>query len=389
LPDLKPFSVDPILLGRFADFQLSMPAAAIGTAMVTGLAVTWSAVSADLFYWSARPRSLWNDVWQFISRRSPRGLDQSVPYLRDYPSIVLTFTIVTSLCLVYGLYRGASTLHSDLEASGCVNYDEAGRAELTKRIDAMNKRLQTWGKVSPLVFVGSIAFTLMTNLTVKSNLFGFLGGPRPYEHWWASIYPLRAGGVVWVLCGGIGIYMVYVEAVLGLTYLNFLRGLRHSGHYQFRANMLNPDGFFGWYRLRQLITNMQAGAVCTLLSAWAFSYFLEPAVGTIATIVILSIFIGIVTYVYFGVNANFRRQVKRDKRAQADAVGREIAELDGRTDPESLLKLLVAYRQLDYIAQIPSAPIRQRWLLAGALSLLGTLTAVVIPLIQYFSSIKL
>ncbi|MEN3610746.1 hypothetical protein AAH979_14465 [Plantactinospora sp. ZYX-F-223] len=382
IPDLRPFVVEPLILARLDGAAAGNLTVALCTAALTALAAIWSAAASGLFLRSKDADALWNDIWLFALRNESNGVDTSVPYLRDYPSIILTFTIAASVPLVYALYRGAASLHSEMEASGCVKYDEAGRRKLTEAVEAVNLRLRRWGKFSPLAFAVALAFTTLTNLALQSGLFGFLA-PGLYDEWWASLQPLRPGGVVWILFGAIGIYMVYAEAVVGLTYVSFLKRLHND--YQFRANMLNPDGFFGWLRLRQLITNMQAGALCTLLSAWALSFFLEPATGTIATVVLLSVFIGVVGYVFFAVNINFRRQVRRDKEAQTREVAEEIKKNAGRTDTEGLLLLLVAYQRLEYIAKIPSTPIRQRWLVAGALSILGPISAISIQVVKYFS----
>jgi hypothetical protein len=385
IPDLKPFAVDPLLLKPLNDAGAS---AFLVTLLVTGvtvLSLVWTAAAAKLLLWPAGSRTVGQDISLFIFRRPSGDESETVPYLRDYPSLVLTFTIVSAVCLVYSLFRGAAKLHSDLDASGAIKYDdEAARLDLAKRVREVNESLARWGKFSPLALAASIGFVLLVNISMQGGLFSFLGSDL-YPHWWAAVSPLRPGGVVWVLFGGIGIYMVYVEAVLGLTYVNFLRRLRGTGDYKFKANMLNPDGFFGFRRLRSLITNMQAGAMCTLLSAWSFSFFLEPAAGLVPTIVVLAIFIGVVTYVYLAVNSNFRRQVRNDKRAQAEEVAEEIARYSHAADEIGLLRMLVAYRRLELIAKIPSTPIRQSWLLAGTLSLIGTVAAVVAPLLQYFT----
>ncbi|WP_155370751.1 hypothetical protein [Catellatospora vulcania] len=407
LPDLQPFNIDPVLLGplRGARARPQWISAAVPV-LIFGL-VVWAAAAGDLLFWRVTPQALWADVWNFIAHR-PSAEAATVPLLRDYPSIVLTCTIAAAVALVYHLYGDAAKLHSDLEKSGCVTVKDANRAELTQMINEVNERLSRWGRFSPLAFVLALILMVLVNLSMQAELFAFLG-PGLYQHWWASLTPLRPGGIVWVVFGGIGIYMVYVEAVLGLTYVSFLRRLHRQQKYDFTANPLNPDGFFGWSRLRQVITNLQAGLVCTLLSAWTFSFFLLPSVGTVATVVVLLIFVGIVVYVYFSVETNFRRQVNESKNEQALQVGARIsrqlaaveqrfdvrAPLDGvprqpgRDDPhlrdtDRLLLLLVSYRQLEYISMIPNTPIRQKWLIAGVLSLLGTLSAIVIPLLEYF-----
>lgn len=405
LPDLKPYNVDPILLGRLAAMKVRPSYVWLAAIVVIAGSIIWSALASDLFFWSAGQSTLWQDIWSFVLHKSLDDTGQSVPYLRDYPSLVLTVTVISAIGLVYTLYGDAARLHSDLEESGCVTYKDANLADLIKRINDVNATLNKWGKFSILALPLAWLFMFMVNLTMQTDLFAFLS-PGLYQNWWASLVPLRPGGVVWVFAGGLGIYMVYVEAVLGLTYVRFLRRLHKDGKYEFNANPRNPDGFFGWSRLRRVITNLQAGAVCTMISAWTFSFFLQPAVGIIMTIALLAVFVSIVMYVYFSVTTNFRRQVGQSKARQANEVGNRLAHhlrladqrfdhetqppgprpvpADGITDNERLLYLLVSYRQLEHISMIPSAPVRQKWLVPGLLSLLGTLSAIVIPILQYF-----
>jgi hypothetical protein len=385
VPQLKPFAVDPLFMGPLNTANISTTAVTMGMAGLMVFAVLASAASARLL---ARPAEvpLWRDVWLFVTRDLATEPGHTMPLLRDYPSIVLTCTVVAAVSLVYGLYRIAARFHGEMEATGSITYNDAGAMALTEAVQRLNRTYERWGKVSPFAFALALAFMVATNLGLRSGLFSFLG-PDLYQHWWASLYPFRLGGLVWVVFGAIGIYAVYAEAVLGVTYVSFLRKLRP--HYQFRANLLNIDGFFGWQALREVFTNLQLGALCTLLSSWAFSFFLETALGGVGMTAVISVFIGVVTYVYFSVNMSFRRQVQRDKKAQAEQVAREIAALSGRTDAEGLLALLVAYRRLDYIAQIPSTPIRQRWFLAGALSLLGSFSATVAELLPYLAFIHI
>lgn len=398
LPNLKPFNIDPVFFlllykagVKARWFSFCAPMFIMGT-------VAWTAAASDLLVWPASADDLWSDVWLFVTHQ-PSTATQAMPLLRDYPSLVLTFTVSAAVILVYSLYWNAAKLHRDLEQSDCVTYDESNRAELIQSIEGVNARLRRWGYLSPIALGLAMLFMVIVNMSMKTRLFSFLG-PDLYQNWWASLLPLRPGGVVWVIFGGIGIYMVYIEAVLGLTYVSFLRELHRKKKYTFNANPLNPDGFFGWYRLRQIVTNLQAGVVVSLLSAWTFSYFLQPAVGIVATVIVLLIFIGIVLFVYFSVNSGFRHQVIESKRRQTLEVGDLIKQnteaveksFQGQprtpgvpTDEERLLYLLVAYRRLEHISQIPSTPIRQRWLVAGVLSLLGTVSAIVIPLVQVFA----
>jgi hypothetical protein len=384
IPDLQPFLVDPIILGRLRRANVGPLAFAAMTAVGTVIAVSWSASISNLFYRPAGSVGLWGDVWSFVFRHKADGPQQSIPYLRDYPSIVLTITIATSLCLVYALYCAAAVLHSDMASAGCVRYNDAGRVALTNAVNDVNVKFGRWGRFSPVVLFLSFVCAVLLNLRLRSDLFAFLGSKGLYQNWWASLHPLRPGGIIWVLFGTLGIYMVYAESVLGLAYVKFLRKCR--GDYNFRANMLNPDGLFGWSRLRQIMSNLEAGVLCTLLSAWAISFFLQPAAGSVVTVAVLAVFVGMVSYVFIEVNLNFRRQVRQDKNAQRTEIGQEIADSNAGSEVKDLLRILVAYQRLELVSRIPSTPIRQRWLVAGALSVIGPLSAIAVQLIKYFTT---
>jgi len=383
VPDLEPFLADPIFLARLHRLKVPVGTLAIVSIVVVIIAVSWTSSISNLFFDSLTPAGLGNEIWSYVVRGNDGRQTQVIPYLRDYPSIVLTVTIVTSVCLVYGLYLNASLLHSDMAAAGCVKYSEAGRHALIAAVTDVNTKLSRFGRAAPIVLLVAAAFSLLVNLRLQGSLFQFLSGGDLYSQWWASLDPVRPGGVAWVILGAIGIYMVYVEAVLGLLYVGFLRKCR--GDYQFRANMVNPDGFYGWTRLRRLISNMQAGVLCTLLSSWAMSFFLQPAVGSVITAMVLVVFGGVVMYVFIEVNLNFRRQVREDKNLQRAEIGNELARQGALDDVPSLLRTLVAYQRLELTSKIPTTPIRQRWLVAGALSVVGPICAIILQLVKYFA----
>lgn len=384
IPDLQPFSIDPLILGRIDRLGLRPPIFTAITVVVVTIFVSWLTAISNLFYRTPTLPPIGQDLLLFVFRQSGTARDGSVPFLRDYPSIILIITVTTSICLVYGLFQSAAELHSDMKKSGCVKYTANGRDALTKAIDEVNARLARQGRFAPIALTLSVVFVVTVNFRLQSSLFGFLRSGHLYNDWWASLHPLRPGGILWVVLGAIGIYVVYSEAVLGLNYVRFLK--KCKGDYQFKANMLNPDGLYGWARLRKIVSNLEIGVVSTLLSAWAMSFFLQPAIGSVITAAVLVLFVGIVMYVFIQVTVNFRRQVREDKKSQRLEIEADIiASSSANSDATSLLRVLVSYQRLDLVSKIPSTPIRQRWLVAGALSIIGPLSAIVVQLIKYFT----
>jgi len=297
--------------------------------------------------------------------------------------MLLTVSIASSVYLVYAIYRHAAVLHSDMEKADCIRMTREGHAALAKTIDEINAKFAQWGKFAPIAAILSLAASTVLDFRLDGRLFNFLGAGDLYTHWWASLHPFRAGGLIWILFGALGIYMVYAESVLGLMYVRFLKNCRND--YQFRANMLNPDGLFGWSRIRLIVSNLEAGVFCTLLTSWALSFYLQPALGGVLSVAVLGLFNGIVLYVFLSVTWNFRRQVRANKDVQRAEIGRQITENVGGSDMISLMRTLVAYKQLELVSSIPSVPIRPRWLLVGAVTVLIPLTALIIQMLSYFS----
>ena len=382
VPNIQPFAIEPIILARLNRANISPGIVGIVVGIVSILTVTWTALISNLFYTTSTSKSWWHNLWSFLLRNPATVHSKSVPYLGDYPSVNLTVTIALSVYLVYALFCAASVLHSDMASAGCIRSTEAGRQALTEAVNATNVKFRQRGRFGPLAFILSLAATTILNFRLEGRLFAFLGEGDLYKNWWASLHPVRPGGVIWVLSGTIGVYMVYAESVLGLTYVRFLRSCRND--YRFRANMLNPDGLFGWTRIRQIVSNLEAGVLCTLLSAWALSFYLQPALGSVITVVVLLTFGGIVLYVFISVTANFRRQVREDKDAQRAEIGREITEGFGSSEATSLLKTLVAYKRLDLVSKIPSVPIRPGWLIVGAVTVVVPVIALILQVLSYF-----
>jgi hypothetical protein len=162
-----------------------------------------------------------------------------------------------------------SVLHGELEANKCIKYKADGRERIIFDVDELNDRLRNYGRRAGLVILAIVASMTLMNFGLKRQLYSFLGIDNLYDAWRARAFPVRLGGLVWIVFGSLGIYMVYVAAILGITYIKFLSKCRYS--YSFRANRYNPDGFYGWSRMRECLSYQEAGAVCSIISSFASS----------------------------------------------------------------------------------------------------------------------
>lgn len=385
VPDISPFAIEPLLLARLHRFRVPPLFAGLVAGLVTTVGLTWAAGVSKLLYapTSSPSGSWWHNLWLFILHNPGASKGRTVPYLGDYPAIVLTFTIAASVYLVYGIFSYASSLHTDMDKAGCITTTPRGREALTDAVTQINANFARWGRFAPLAALLSLGAVILINFRLEGRLFSFLGSGDLYRHWWASLVPFRPGGPLWIIFGALGIYLVYAEAILGLSYVKFLRSCRND--YRFRANMLNPDGLFGWTAIRRIVSNLEAGVLCTVMSSWAMSFYLQPAIGTLMTVLVLIVFNGVVTYVFASVTWNFRRQVRADKRAMRELIGKQISSGMDNSDVQGLLQTLVAYKRLELVSSVPSVPIRPHWLVVGALSVLISLGALIVQILSYFA----
>ncbi|MFF7198871.1 hypothetical protein ACIQCJ_11955 [Streptomyces sp. NPDC093221] len=391
--NIKPFLVEPILVSRLLKKRSVTPGpagspederspyvVAIWAVLLACLLVSWSALIMNSFYRPHWDLSVLSDVWSFLSRRESADPDaNAVPFLRDYPSCILTFSIAWSVPLVYGIFRSLQTLHESLDKSGCIRCDDQARAHLKSAVDDLNAKYAKHGKYSWLVLLGIVAVVTGINLRLQGHLFHFLGSDALYDQWWGRAAPVTFGGVVWIFMGTVGMYMAYAEGVVGIHYVKFLKQLKNE--YKFGTNPLNPDNFYGWAKLRQAVSNLQGGLTCTFATSFAMFFFLQPAIGTYPTLLCLAAFVGMVLYVFIGSMTHIRRQVRVDRKEQIDQIIAAMPDPDS-TDPSAGVRYLVALQRLRDVQKLPSMPIRNGLLFAGALSVLAPTVAIAVQVIK-------
>lgn len=384
---MQPFLIDPIFLGRLYKRDVRALAVGLGTALITAIATSWIAALEDEFKRPAHSADWWVDVGRFMLRR-PRAAGTSMPYLSDYPSLMIGMSIIASVPLVYGLFRSASTAHTDMHKMGCLRFQSLdAQVHLEAAVTAMNERLRKVGMWSPLALLLCVGSMVTVNLLIARNgLYPFLSGENLARNWWASLKPLRPGGVAWVALGSVGIYMVYVEAVLGFNYTRLLRQFRDE--FRFSPNIYNPDGFYGWLTARQIISNMEAGVITTFNSSFALSFVLPSAVGVPISAGLLTVFAFVVLYVFVGVTYAFRRQVKAEKMYEIQAIESELEASSQLDSLDSIVRRLWLHQKIDFILRVPNNPIRAAWLIAGAATILIPLIILAVNFAAYVAPPK-
>lgn len=382
IPNLEPFKIEPIILARLNKLDLRPASVGIATAFIVLLATSCSTLIDKAFFRPLSKTSTISDLWLFFTQ-SKSGTEsiRSMPYLRDYPALFLTVTIMLAVPFVYGILRSMSVLHAELEKNECIGYVGNGREQIISVINKLNDRLRNYGNWAPvIVFVILVSVTSM-NFGLKRQLYPFLGIDNLYDTWWTQAFPIHLGGLVWILVGSLGIYMIYVAVILGITYIKFLRNCR--GNYFFKANRLNPDGFYGWSRMRECLSYQEVGAASSMISSFAMFFILQSIIGTFFAAVIIGTFMAAVFYAFLFVIHSLRRQVGNDRKRQIEEVLKGLPAGGHSNSISGHVAILVTYRHLEAIGRIPPMPIRQKFLLSGIVPMIAAVVGFINQLIKY------
>lgn len=378
---LKPFDIDPVIFSFLRKKKVTAP---------VFMALYLLFVMLSLLSVTGLSNMLFGSYTQFDFQKV--GLDYllfrenlniyEMPLILDFPGIGTILTATLATCTVYSLLWDAQYLHQDLLKNGCICYNKGQDTYFITQVMKINRRFKFIGKFWPIAIIGSIGLSWLFFSGQDKGLYGFLGSNALFENWWASIRPFRPGSVILLIVGSLGIYSVYIEAVLGLSYVRFLKICKKNLY--FSANIYNPDGYFGWKRLRRIIYNLEVGLILTALITLFLSYFVAP-VGLIAGLLVLVVFDFIVLYVFVSVTNGFKRQADENKRKTIKLIMQQIQTCNNATNITEKMLVIPEYEKLKLAHQIPIPPIKQSWLIIGFASIILPLGTFVLQLLQYVS----
>lgn len=386
LKDFDPFLVDPAMRW-LRDHKVSELAVAVMSILsVAVTAMLSSALTNDGFWAGSYGRSTLRDIWSLFDRPDAGTVGTlTVPFLRDYPSMMCSFTIATAPPLVYSLFHALGRLHSSLAENDCLQLVPGNTKDaLETSVSELNSRIARFASPSRCVIallVGCTILGLVAAVGQRREGFFYLLNEAEQGHlnralyngWWAR--PYSAGFFAWCIAGGIGLYMVYIEAVVGLHYVAFVR--RHRSTYRFKANRYNVDRYYGWAVLRRAFSFMLAGVATSTLSAFALYFFLAPELPLPAIVVILTVFLSVVIYVSVASSLILRSHVIRVREETCREIVRQLDALREANDVESLLRRQILADELGSFRSMPNFPIRTKWVfLAGFVTALGVAASI-------------
>jgi hypothetical protein len=151
----------------------------------------------------------------------------------------------------------------------------------------------------------------------------------------------------------------------------------------FKANRFNPDGFYGWSRMRECLSYQEAGAACSIISSFAMFFILQSVIGTPPAAVMIGTFMAAVFYAFFFVINSLRRQARVDRKEQKEEVLKGLPTEGNCNSVSGQVAVLLAYRHLEAIERIPTMPIKQRFLVSGLVPMIAAVIGFVNQLIKY------
>jgi hypothetical protein len=387
IDDIEPFRVDPILR-YFRDRNSSeLRVALISVFSVLGLAIVGAALSNNGFWAVPMERSTFQDFMGSFSARESGTLGTAhVPLLRDYASMVAAVTACCAPWFIYALFNALSEMHSTLARNGCLEISSSMTvAAINDEVADLNAKFKRYGESGRSMMVLLLLAVGLAYVAGQGarDAFGYLVPPEDsrlddtiaklFEGWWAR--PFLPGYFVWVAIGSFALYMVYVEAIVGLSYTAFLR--RHRDKYRFRANSYNIDGYYGWENLRKAYTFMIAGVATSALSMYPIYVYLTSAISQPATIALLIGYIGVVLYVSLASALMLTAHVKGAKIDAMQSLAAELEMLRTANTVESLLRRQLLSDELRYYREIPAFPVASRWtVVAGLVTVIGVLASL-------------
>jgi hypothetical protein len=419
--NLWPFSADPIFYGRLARWRVPVFTTVLIAACIPAAIVAVAAAKGALTVNASG--SLWHDFlrWAFGAKppKAETIQDPSVPLFRDYPTLILALDFAVSVPLVYYMYHQLSVLYGSLHTNHCFGIDAddrpvgngangeaspntAGTTTFPEEYEALTSSLRAWGRSSRAVFLGCVALAFAMYYFVAQRTQAFdawvpfnLHGKSAHNwavsaraSWWAA--PWKAGAVVWLFFGAFALYSFITQSFVGWRWLRYLT--RTSYLVSYSANPTDPDGQYGWRRLRNLVVSLLFGSLplSTIVAIAVYKIF-RSSYNVYLAVLILAIFIVNVFVMMTFLLIHLGNNVRRAKRVRVLELTEDMEQfsdlsIDPNSGPEMAYVACQAIRdELQRVAATPNLPIKGQSIL---ISFLVTAAPLVAAILDLFASVK-
>lgn len=219
-----------------------------------------------------------------------------VPLTQDYGSMLLFFfSVPLSILTIWIQFKTFASLHSGLAENECllIADDQKWEANVSK----LNQKLRKNGRGFRFALRFMLCFGIAAGLIFmldRPDFFDFINrADNPvdlYATWWAAPKSWYLGAGFLTVIAGYGIYLVATQLVFGMLYISFL--LTNQNFVEFRPNLNNIDGYYGWWGIRKIVGTVLASMVAGGVSSLAVYIYMHAAFGIWAAVVaIIVIFV--------------------------------------------------------------------------------------------------
>lgn len=380
--NLQPLRAAPLLYGRItalkAPFSIATVACigllVLGIVLMVNLAQGTISLSGSASPW-------WHDFihWAFgTSVRIHPQITPAVPLLRDYASLSLIVAIAASIPLVYFLYSELGVLYGSLHTNGC--FVVLDKVRLKTHFDRFNRSLDHSRERT--------RYTVLCCLALVVAIYWAASSPQTFSswapsaakdidrsgwirtasvHWWAHPW---SGRILWIVIGTLGLYSFAVQSFVGWRWMLYL--VRTSDFVEYKPNPADPDGHFGWHRLRKIIGGILFGSIpLAVLGGFGLYGIFKARFGEAAGV---AVFLGLVMNITVMMSCfvkALRNNIRRARRAQIIQLttaleGEELKMLgEGRYNTASIAAREELRAEVSRLASMPTFPFRPPAVLAS------------------------
>lgn len=392
--NLNPFDAEPFFYRRMYRANVSVLRIFLITLIIPLVLFVVAAAQGTLFT-PKTGASVAKDFfsWLFIHQYSRPLNSQSayIPLLRDYPDLIILVSFVLSVPIVYFLYQELSVIYGALHTNSCLFIiDQDG---FVREHAAIKDAYSEWGhhKYRNLAAAFLLAISIYAMLNIGSA-FDYWAPPQlrgpalsawqasAAKHWWAALVPFHVGSLCFVIVGAIALYSFGTETYIGWRWLRFLN--KTSPMLAYRANPSNPDGQFGWLRIRNMILWTFFGSLpLSALVAFGLFRISRPTIGLAGASIVFLIVLGDVSIVVIQIALSIRRNIEKVKRHDILQLQAKLNLLETGQDIDlEMHEHLAGVAQIEKLSSLPKLPL-------GLPTVILSLVVVLVPILAAIADI--
>ena len=359
---LQPFDAEKQVLGHFSETRSRWILLAVP--IVGVIAISANAIQGTLGLFDP---SVWiSDIRYALGTEGSALLPSNeFPLLRDLPTLIVFAVVGLTAALSHWQWRTTQYAVPKLIQNSAFDRSAENLRKLSIAVQRANDWFALTGKYSLPTIVGSAVTMLLimvaqydggvlqvlaeqgASATERSEF-----AQAAYDGWWAGASRNHLPGVVaYFLIGTTGIWLVFLQNVVGVTLLRFLRDL-HQLEIDLGVDEANADNKGGWKPIGQVVTTVyvSVSAHSVAMSIVLFLLTLSRVAWAGALLVIWVLFAPI--YI-LGPFIFFRSAIKGAKETKLASYRQQLAKGNDAGLPSTAATLALLKQSLDSVPNYP------------------------------------